>query len=268
VITSKTCGSTSCQEPQPRGARPTDSIVRGQLNDVHIRQVPDNEPMVLLNVVCFGPKQKMMHNHVISAQDAGRLTDSGKFRVEWHDRPRPGILNRLSLVTYVPSHGGEWSGGASGLWINRKGNSANPVGGSFAEFGAVGGRAVVLDACSTASDRWLYDGGWLRAECQSLKGKPFLGGSGDSEPNELTAEEILDALFDVLGELEDAALTDYELLAVLEQVQDRAARRAAGDGKRRRASRIRAAYRACIVTETPRPCHDNRADTVAPRTEL
>jgi hypothetical protein len=206
--------------------------------------------MVLLNVVCFGPEQKMMHKHVLSARDSGRLAYSGKFRLEWYDRPRPGILDRPSLITYVPSHGGEWFGGASGLRINPRGNWANPVGGSFEEFGTVGGRAVVLDACGTASDRWLYDRGALRAECQSLKGKPLLGGSGDDEPNELTGEEILGALLDVLAEVEDAAMTDQELLAILEEVQDRAARRAADNRKRRRAGRIRAAYRACIVTET------------------
>jgi hypothetical protein len=131
--------------------------------------------MVLLNVVCFGPEQKMMHKHVASARDVGRFTDSGKFRLEWYDRPRPGMLERLSLITYVPSHGGEWFGGTSGLWVH-------PVGGSFEEFGTVGGKAVVLDACDTASERWLYDRGSLRGECRSLKSKPLLGGSGNASP--------------------------------------------------------------------------------------
>ena len=105
--------------------------------------------MVLLNVVCFGPEQKMMHKHVLSARYAGRFADSGKFRLEWHDRPRPGMLERLSLVTYVPSHGGTIEE-ESGLCVH-------PVGGSFGEFGTVGGKAVVLDTCDTASERWLYD---------------------------------------------------------------------------------------------------------------
>jgi hypothetical protein len=36
-----------------------------------VRRVPDNERMVLLNVVCFGPEQKMVHKHVVSALDSG-----------------------------------------------------------------------------------------------------------------------------------------------------------------------------------------------------
>jgi hypothetical protein len=141
----------------------------------------------LREVVCFGPEQKMMHKHVASARDAGRLTDSGKFRLEWYDRPRPGMLERLSLITYVPSHGGEWFGGTSGFWVH-------PVGGSFEEFGTVGGKAVVLDACDTASGRWLYDRGSLRAECRSLKNKPLLGGSGNARPSEVHGRKILEVL--------------------------------------------------------------------------
>jgi len=202
--------------------------------------------MVLLNVVCFGPRQKMMHKHVLSARDSGRLADSGRFRLAWDDRPQPGMLDRRSLVTYVPSHGGRF-GETSGLWINPKGDWANPVGASFQEFGTVGGRAVVLDACSTASDDWLYDGGSLRAECRSLKGKPLLGGSGDAEPNEVHGEKILGALLDVLAEAGNTAMTDQELLRFLAEVRDRAARNAAHNSK------LRAAYAVRMVTETPSP---------------
>jgi hypothetical protein len=91
------------------------------------------------------------------------------------------MLERLSLITYVPSHGGK-IGEESGLWVH-------PVGSSFEEFGTVGGKAVVLDACDTASERWLYDRGSLRAECRSLKGKPLLGGSGNAKPNEVHGED-------------------------------------------------------------------------------
>jgi hypothetical protein len=67
--------------------------------------------MVLLNVVCFGARQKTMHEYVLSARDSGRLADSGRFRLkEWYDRP---------------------------------------VRAPFEEFGDIGSRAVVLDACST-----------------------------------------------------------------------------------------------------------------------
>jgi hypothetical protein len=197
--------------------------------------------MVLLNVVCFGLEQKMMHKHVTSARDAGRLADSGKFRLEWYDRPRPGMLERPSLITYVSSHGGEWFGGTSGLWVH-------PVGGSFDEFGTVGGEAVVLDACDTASKRWLYDRGSLRAECRSLKGKPLLGGSGNAQPNEIHGKKILDALIDVLAEVEDTVMTDpEELPTLLARVRDRAARKAA------HSSKLKTAYSIRIVGETPMP---------------
>ena len=88
--------------------------------------MPDNDRMLLLNVVCLGPEQKMMHKHVVSARDSGRLADSGKFRLEWYDRPQPGILERLSLITYVPSHGGRsGNGAASGFtqWAARSRSS-------------------------------------------------------------------------------------------------------------------------------------------------
>lgn len=195
--------------------------------------------MVLLNVVCFGAKQKMMHGHVLSARDSGRLADSGRFRLEWYDRPRPGILDRPSLITYVPSHGGR-VGEMSGLWVGQ-------AVASFDEFGSIGGQAVVLDACDTASERWLYSGGSLRAECQSLKDKPLLGGSGKAEPNEGHGEKILGALLDVLAEVEDPAISDQELLTLLAEVRDRAARNAAHNSK------LRTAYCARVVTRTPSP---------------
>lgn len=197
--------------------------------------------MVLLNVVCFGPEQKMMHKHVASARDAGRLADSGKFRLQWYDRPRPGMLERPALVTYVPSHGGT-VGGQSSLWVH-------PVGGSFDEFGTVGGEAVVLDACDTASAHWLYDGGSLRSECRSLTGKPLLGGSGNAQPNEIHGKKILDALLDVLAEVEDTTITTApeDLQTLLARVRDQAARKAAHNSK------LKTAYGVRIVGETPMP---------------
>jgi hypothetical protein len=195
--------------------------------------------MVLLNVVSFGPQQKMMHKHVLSARDAGRFADSAKFRLEWHDRPRPGMLEFPSLITYVPSHGGT-VGQESGLWVH-------PEGGSFGEFGTVGGKAVVLDACDTASERWLYDRGSLRSECQALKDKPLLGGSGNAKPNEVHGKKILDALLDVLAEVEDTAMTAPQLRTLLAEVRDRAARNAAHNSK------LRAAYAVRIVDENPTP---------------
>jgi hypothetical protein len=40
--------------------------------------------------VSFGAEYKMMHGHVLSARDSGRLADSGRFRLEWYDRPGRG----------------------------------------------------------------------------------------------------------------------------------------------------------------------------------
>jgi hypothetical protein len=48
---------------------------------------------------------------------------------------------------------------------------------SCTALGSIGGKAVVLDACYTATGWWLYDGRKLRPECLSLKDKPLLGGS-------------------------------------------------------------------------------------------
>jgi len=194
--------------------------------------------MVLLNVVCFGAKYKTMHGHVLSAQDCGRFADSGRFRLdEWCDRPRPGMLDRPSLITYVPAHGG-WLDETSSLGVYR-------AWASFEEFGSIGGRAVVLDACKTASDDWLYDGGLLRAECRSLKDKPLLGGSGEAAPNEGHGAKILGALLDVLADAEDTAMSDRKLLTLLGEVRDRAAMNAAPNSK------LRTAYAARIVTDTP-----------------
>jgi hypothetical protein len=195
--------------------------------------------MVLLNVVCFGAEYKMMHGHVLSARDSGRLADSVRFRLEWYDRPELGMLDRPSLITYVPSHGGR-VGETSGLWVGW-------ACASFEGFGSIGGKAVVLDACDTASDDWLYERGSLRAECQSLKDKPLLGGSGKASPNEGHGEKILSALLDVLAEVEDTAMSDQELLILLAEVRDRAARNAAPN------STLRTAYAARIVTDTPSP---------------
>ena len=124
------------------------------------------------------------------------------------------------------------------------------MGASFQEFGTVGGRAVVLDTCSTASDDWLYDGGSLCAECRSLDGKPLLGGSGNAKPNEVHGEKILGALLDVLAELAEVgntAMAGQELLRLLAEVRDRAARNEVHNSK------LRMAYAARIVTETPSP---------------
>jgi hypothetical protein len=118
--------------------------------------------MILLNMVCFGAQSGFMHGHVLSALDSGRIARSGRFCLdEWPGRPQPGMLERPALVTYVPAHGGWMEDGTSclGTWGNWY---------SFEEFGTIGGSAVVLDACSTASDDWLYDQGRLRPECQSL----------------------------------------------------------------------------------------------------
>lgn len=128
------------------------------------------------------------------------------------------------------------------------------MGGSFEEFGTVGGNAVVLDACDTASNRWLYDRGSLRAECRSLRDKPLLGGSGNAKPNEVHGKKILGALLDVLAEVEDTTMTDpQKLLTLLAEVRDRAARNAAHNSK------LRTAYSARIMDETPLPVLGQRS---------
>jgi hypothetical protein len=99
---------------------------------------------------------------------------------------------------------------------------------SFSEFGIIGGSAVVLDGCSTASDGWLYDDDdRLRPECQSLLGKPLLGGSGDkSTPQKPHGKWILGELVNVLSGLEDTSMDEDKLRGLLEDVLDRAATRA------------------------------------------
>jgi hypothetical protein len=114
------------------------------------------------------------------------------------------MLEREALVTYVPAHGGRLKDdGTSALW-------GKDVVGPFSEFGVIGGRAVVLDACDTASDGWLYDSGdRLRPECQSLLGKPLLGGSGDrSKPQKTHGKWILGELVNVLSGVEDAGMDE------------------------------------------------------------
>jgi hypothetical protein len=132
------------------------------------------------------------------------------------------MLEREALVTYVPAHGGWLKGdGTSALW-------GKDVGDSFSEFGIIGGHAVVLDACDTASDGWLYDSGdRLRPECQSLLGKPLLGGSGaKSKPQKSHGKWILGELVNVLSGVEDADMDKDKLLDLLKDVLDRAATKA------------------------------------------
>ena len=201
--------------------------------------------MILLKVVCFGggryeeDKYKRMHGHVRSALASGRIAESGRFRLdEWHDRPQPGMLARPSLITYVPAHGG-WLDGTSSLGIGQT------TWAPFDEFGSIGGRAVVLDACSTASNDWLYDRELLRAECQSLAGKPLLGGSGAEGPRYSYGAKILGALLDLLTGVEDTAVSDHELLSLLKDLRARA------DVKSAPTSKLTRAYAIRTVTETP-----------------
>jgi len=197
--------------------------------------------MIALNVVCFGAKFKNMHEHVLNALGSGRIAQSGRFCLDqWPDRPRPGMLERTALITYVPAHGGCWPDAAtSGLGV--KGAWA-----SFDEFGSIGGSAVVLDACDTATDGWLYDGGLLRAECQSLKGKPLLGGSGlAGAPTGPGGAKILNALLELLTDVEDTAMSAEELLSLLRDVRDNAIMKSA------RNSKVRTAYTVRNVTDIP-----------------
>lgn len=201
--------------------------------------------MLLLNVVCFGAwddgplrRDGLLHGHVISTLNSA--TKPG-FSLDW--RPggvEPGMLEREALVTYVPAHGGSLEGdGASALW-------GKDVGDSFSEFGVIGGRAVVLDACDTASDGWLYDdNGRLRSECQSLANKPLLGGSGVKEPQKSHGKWILGELVDALSGVEDTNMSPDDLLGLLTGVRERAATKAeAGPGR----SILRDAYKARLVT--------------------
>jgi len=201
--------------------------------------------MILLNVVCFGggryqeDKYKRMHGHVRSALESGRIAESGRFHLdEWHDRPRPGMLARPSLITYVPAHGGRLDG-TSSLGIGQT------TWASFDEFGGIGGRAVVLDACSTASNDWLYDQELLRAECQSLAGKPLLGGSGAEGPRYSYGAKILGALLDLLTGVDDTAMSDQKLLSLLKDLRARAVMKSAPSSK------LRMAYAIRMVTDTP-----------------
>jgi hypothetical protein len=63
-----------------------------------------------------------------------------------------------------------------------------------------------------------------------MAAKPLRGGSGEAEPNEGHGETILRALLDVLAEVEDTAMSDQEMLTLLAEVRDRAARNAAHPG--------------------------------------
>lgn len=197
--------------------------------------------MLLLNVVCFGAWHDFLHGHVISALNSS--TGPG-FCLDWRPAgPEPGMLQREALVTYVPTHGGwledDWT---SALWGKDK-----DAGYSFSEFGIIGGSAVVLDGCSTASDGWLYDDDdRLRPECQSLLGKPLLGGSGDtSTPQKSHGKWILGELVNVLSGLEDTGMDEDKLPGLLKDVLDRAA---AGAEERAWNSTLRKAYKVRQVT--------------------
>jgi hypothetical protein len=133
--------------------------------------------MLLLNVVCFGTWHDLLHGHVISALNSS--TGPG-FCLDWRPAgPEPGMLEREALVTYVPAHGGWLEGDSEDDWTSALWGKDKKAGYSFSKFGVIGGRAVVLDGNGSASDGWLYDDDdRLRPECQSLLGKPLLGGSG------------------------------------------------------------------------------------------
>lgn len=191
--------------------------------------------MLLLNVVCFGAWDDFLHGHVLSALNGsagpGFDLDRRSGGLE------PGMLEREALVTYVPAHGGELKDDRRrALW-------GKDVVGAFSEFGVIGGRAVVLDACDTASDGWLYDsGGRLRPECQSLLGKPLLGGSGNaSKPQKSHGKWILGELVNALSGGQDAD----KLRVLLEDVLDRAAAKAEESAWN---STLRKAYKVRVVT--------------------
>jgi hypothetical protein len=108
------------------------------------------------------------------------------------------------------------------------------------------GHAVVLDACSTATDGWLYEGGLLRAECQSLRDKPLLGGSeGGGPPTGPGGAKILNALLDLLADVKDTAMSSDELVSLLRNVRDNAIMKSA------RNSSVRTAYEIRKVTDKP-----------------
>lgn len=151
------------------------------------------------------------------------------------------MLEPEALVTYVPAHGGQlYEDGTSALW------GKDTLGYWPSEFGAIGGHAVVLDACDTASDGWLYSAdGRLRAECQTLLGKPLLGGSGDAKQQQSHGKWILGEFVNVLSRVEDMSMDEDKLRDLLEDVLDRAATRAeAGPGN----STLRKAYKVRRVT--------------------
>lgn len=195
--------------------------------------------MLLLSVVCFGAWDDFLHGHVLSA-----LNGSAGPGFDLDKRPgglEPGMLEREALVTYVPAHGGELKDdGRSALW-------GKDVVGAFSEFGVIGGRAVVLDACDTASDGWLYDSsGRLRPECQSLRGKPLLGGSGNTfKPQKSHGKWILGELVNALSGVEDAGMDADKLRVLLEDVLDRAAAKAEEKAWN---STLRKAYNVRVVT--------------------
>lgn len=57
-----------------------------------------------------------------------------------------------------------------------------------------------------------------------MKDKPLAGGSGKASLNKGHGKKILNALFDMLAEVEDPAMSDLELLTLLAEAQDRAAK--------------------------------------------
>lgn len=216
-----------------------------QPNGVLVGTMPERtRKMLLLNVVCFGTWHDLLHGHVISALNSSR---GAGFCLDWRPAgPEPGMLEREALVTYVPAHGGWLEGDSEGDWTSALWGQDKKAGYSFSEFGVIGGRAVVLDACNTASDDWLYDDDRLRTECHSLLGRPLLGGAGDkSAPQESHGKWILGELVNVLSRVEDMGMDEDKLRALLEDVLDRAATRAeAGPGN----STLRKAYRVRRVT--------------------
>ena len=131
-----------------------------------------------------------MHEHVVRCPDL--KPNVGPFQVAWEPSWRSNMLRMPAVVTYVPAHGGWFDDGRSGLGVSREWHW-------LADFGQIGGRAVVLDACDTASDQWLYARGKLRAECRNLVRKPLLGGSGSSMPNARHAPALLASLIEELS---------------------------------------------------------------------
>lgn len=208
--------------------------------------------MPLLNVVCFGggrykkryKDRQVLHSWVRSELPdeggSGRIDDdTGRFRLEeWHPTPWPGMLAYESLVTYVPAHASHPSNGS---WLGAT-TEDDDTWVPLDMFGDIGGSAVVLDACNTASDDWLYDHGRLRAECKSLAGKPLLGGSGEKGP--LPHYNILGPLIDELIHVQDTAMSDGELLSLLKEVLTRAVMKSPR-------SNLTEAYAVRMVTPTP-----------------